>query len=277
MPGTKITKNLNSRLGSMKMTRSGNRSRISKGFSILELLIAVIIIGILAAILIPIIGNRAAKARIAAAESDLERIGSAMERVSIDVAYMVRLWALDDVPGAITSLAEVNPDGTVYNTVRDWDEADFYFQNARNALFINITGDDTGDFLGTTANSTLFDRIQINETDFNWNGPYISYNSDDQAYAAWLGISAPDGLPDDPWGENYLLFTREGLVLEPEGQIVTSSNFPLTNSNGTSGSFDCTVFDRSVVLSLGPNGAPGNGTPTGILGTDDDLVRAIGP
>lgn len=277
MPGKKISKNLNSQPGALKMARSAKRSKASRGFSILELLIAVIIIGILAAILIPIIGNRAAKARVAAAESDLERIGSAMERVSIDVAHMVRLWALDDVPGAITSIPETNPDGTVYNTVRNWNQADFYFQNARNALFINITGDDTGRFLDAVANGNLFDRIQINETEFNWNGPYISYNADSHAYGAWLGAVGLDGLPDDPWGENYLLFTREGLVLEPEGVIVTTANFPIENSNATSGSTDCTVFDRSVVLSLGPNNLPGDGTPSGILGTDDDIVRAIGP
>jgi len=250
-----------------------------KGFSILELLIAVIIIGVLAAILIPIIGNRANQARVSSAKADLDRIGAAMERQAIDTGYYVRLWALDDIAGSVVSIPATNPSGTVFNSVRQWDDPAFYFESVDTNFFIYSEGDVVGDFVPSNVNSNLLDQIQRSETDFNWNGPYISFNSDENSYPSWGATLAKDGLPDDPWGNNYLLFTREGLVLEPDGDIVTTADFPIVANNPTATpaviGADCNVFDRTLVLSLGPDGVPGDGGTQ--LGEGDDLIRFIGP
>lgn len=71
---------------------------------------------------------------------------------------------------------------------------------------------------------------------------------------------ARDGIPDDPWGNDYVLFTRRGLVLEPTGQIV-DTNVGVQVSGGflQGGSYPTQVFDRACIMSLGPNGLPGAG------------------
>ena len=51
--------------------------RRQSGFTMVELLIAIIIIGILVAIIVPVLSNRASDARIAAAKADLEAIANA--------------------------------------------------------------------------------------------------------------------------------------------------------------------------------------------------------
>jgi prepilin-type N-terminal cleavage/methylation domain-containing protein len=248
--------------------------RRRKGFSILELLIAVIIIGILAAILIPLISNRTQQARIASAESDLERIGTALSQLAIDTGYYSRIFLLNDVSGAVAAAPLSNPNGNIVDNTQGLTLSGNYFQDVTSRLFILSDGEDVGQFVPSSRNGTLIDLLQTDETEFNWNGPYINWQKDNNAYAAWPSAS-PDGLPDDPWGNNYLLFTREGLVLEPEGVIVTSTSFPLDNVNSTSGPVNCQVFDRLTILSLGPDGAPGD-NGVGDLGTGDDLVRQFG-
>lgn len=256
------------------MNRHQKSSSRKRGFSILELLIAVIIIGILAAILIPIISARTQSARIASAESDLERIGNALDQFAVDTGYYTRLFLLNDVSGASLGNIKSNPDGQIFDNTQGLITAGNYFDNINNNLFINTTGDNIGEFVGNPQNSVLIDRLLLNETEFNYNGPYINWQKDNNAYTSW-GTSAPDGLPDDPWGNNYLLFTREGLVLEPEGTIASTANFPLSNNN-SGGTTNCRVFDRITILSLGPDGAPGSGGVTN-LGTGDDIFRQYGP
>jgi general secretion pathway protein G len=60
-------------------------TRKTSGFTIVEIAIAVIIIGILAAILIPVLATRAEEAKIGAARRDLEELTNAEERVALDL------------------------------------------------------------------------------------------------------------------------------------------------------------------------------------------------
>ena len=69
-----------------------------KGFSIIELLIAIIIIGILVAVIVPRLATRSELARQRAAKSDLEHIRNAEEHAGIDTGYYYRLYVLDDNP-----------------------------------------------------------------------------------------------------------------------------------------------------------------------------------
>ncbi len=106
----------------------------------------------------------------------------------------------------------------------------------------------------------LYTLATTNETAFNWNGPYINWNRD---LVDSSGAPNKDDIPDDPWGHNYLMFTKQGLVLEPDGYIHTGAYM---------GS-ETDIFDRMTLLSLGPNGVPGDGTTGARFGTDDDLIR----
>lgn len=251
------------------MRRSLRQARAARrGFSLIELLIAVIILGILAAILIPIVSNRTKQARLVAAETDMELIGNALASVAIDTDYFVRLWLLQYGPFG-TAASPFNREENYPYQVRNIGPGGYY-QNI-NRLFITPL---TGDLVSTTEGALLLERLQQNETAFNWNGPYINYRRDRNVYAGDVS-PRPDGMADDPWGNNYLLFTTRGLVLEPDGEIVTQAFLPPNTNAGVSAS-NLDKFDRLTLVSLGPDGLPGAGGLSEV-GTGDDLVRAIGP
>jgi prepilin-type N-terminal cleavage/methylation domain-containing protein len=258
----------------MRMREKNSRH----GFSILELLVAVIIIGILAAIIIPRLVTRAEMARQKTALADMQHVQDAEERAAIDTGYYYRLYVLDDTPGGDghkSYFPPQSPSGDpadVIDGVRD-ESLNDYGNNTQ--LFIDIR---TGDFEANY--TTLYSRLTENETTFGWTGPYITWNRDSAAFLS-RGDTLPGGtrtdlpndIPDDPWGNDYLFFTPAGLVLEPEGEIATQ--FTAKNTQV----YDTRVFDRPTILSLGSNGLPGDGSAPGSdegkFGRGDDLVRSF--
>ncbi len=255
-------------LSSMQATRTRPR-----GFSIIELLIALIIIGILVTILIPVISGRSNEARLARCGQDLESLANAEERLVLDTGYMSPLFFLNDVRGG---------DGIVFepesNTPDPIDGVRDYPLNTR--IFIDP---ETQDFVPDLVGQTLLLRLQENETNFGWKGPYVNWHRD-LNYEQNDGDRGPDGIPDDPWGNNYTLFTRQGVVVETgfpaDVNILSSSALPVTNPDGQ-GTYTCiNLFDRPTIVSFGPNGLPGDGTgpasDTGQPGRGDDIIRKFG-
>jgi len=254
-----------------------------RGFSIIELLIAIIIIGILVAIIIPRLATRAEQARIRVAESDLEEIRKAEEHAGIDTGYYYRLYVLDDNPGVDPyNIGTGTTDGNgniidVYDVLRD-EKLNLIAQNPIR-MFICIDPYNTtlyGNLYSVTTASQIYNRMIQNETAFGWNGRYITWHKDNFGFTSEAGKIIPDDIPDDPWGHDYLFFTSAGLVLEPDGNVVPSCNIDANGKITWPGPYNCMVFDRFVVLSLGPNGLPGDGSVTGpdaLFSHGDDIIQ----
>jgi prepilin-type N-terminal cleavage/methylation domain-containing protein len=242
------------------MKRSSEQ-RETGGFSIIELLIAIIIIGILVAVIVPVLLNRAEEARKAAAETDIEHIREAETRAFIDTGYLYRFYILDDVIGGDNRFNA--SDKSDVDGVRDERINTSVVDPTR--LFINRK---TGLFVqagtGTTYND-LYLRLVNNETQFGWDGPYINIHT--------LRDADFDDCPEDPWGNEYLMFTQAGLVNQYLGIIETVYYFnaiDVPTSVGLKGPY----FDRPTILSLGPNGAPGDGmSGSARFGADDDIMQ----
>lgn len=212
------------------------------GYSIIELLIAIIIIGILVAILVPRLATRTEEARKKAAMSDLERIKDAEERAEVDTGFLYRLYVLDDVKGGDRIGSGQN--GDVIDGIQDEDLNIINLNPTRFAI-----DPATGDFYDGFP--SVMDKIKRNETEFNWQGPYLTWQKDYNG----------NDIPEDPWGNEYLFFTQKGLIDESIGDINPNVQYM--------------IFDRFTVVSLGPNGVPGDPLaqiPTTKYGTGDDLM-----
>ena len=236
--------------------RHRRRHRYARGFSIIELLIAIIIIGILVAVIIPVLLNRAEEARVRAAESDLQHLQDAEERAGINTGYLYRFYVLDDVLGG-DGFGPYNPNDYIDGIRDEHLNVGMQFPTR---IFIEYK---TGQFSQNYQN--LYSQLTRNETAFGWQGAYVNYHH--------LRDIDTNDIAEDPWGEEYLLFTNSGkLVDQFQGILVETFYFFASDTLSTVPIY-WPFFDRFTVLSTGANGAPGDGTSNAIFGTDDDLYR----
>jgi prepilin-type N-terminal cleavage/methylation domain-containing protein len=228
-------------------------------FTLIELLIGVIIIGILVAIIVPVYVNRANEARYTAAQSDLDGLKTGQEHAAIDTGYFYRLYVLDDTRGGdgiAPDAVNAGVPADITDGIRDEHLRADAGTNPENIFISTVTGE------VLLNGQAIYGRL-ANETLFNWNGPYINIV---RKYKAGEGPPrVPAGLPLDPWGNPYLFFTKAGLVEEPRGEIVETVTIAGSTHNTK-------IFDRPTILTLGPDGIPGNGGTT-TFAQGDDMYR----
>lgn len=248
-------------------------SRRRRGFTIVEIVIACIIIGILTLVMVPVLTNKANDARVSATKQELEHLANAEERACIETGYLYRPYVLNDVAGG-DGIANAQDPKTVSPGMED------RIQGIRdniitagnvylvpNKIFISPT---TQDYLADSAQTIQFNRMvgsssgSTTGTLGGWGGPYLNWKRDDNR----------NDWPEDPWGNDYMFFTKAGIIYPPDPtstnttlQTDTSSLFrdkgPEYNVGGSQFAFPAVgVFDRPTWLSLGPNGVPGSGTTT---------------
>jgi prepilin-type N-terminal cleavage/methylation domain-containing protein len=247
------------------------RRRKLHGFSIVEIIVTMAIIGILTLILVPVVGSRTRTARLRAAEQDLENLANGLERAAIDTGYFFRIYVLDDLGIQGDGIPNNNLNPSLFPPAAR-DRVDTLADEILNPLhtsniFIDLN---TFQFLANFTNlyTTITADTPFTESTFGWNGPYVNW-SRDLNYNDW---------PDDPWGSDYLFFTRRGALGPLETDFVTSGvRMDLGNNQTRTLPADALVFDRPTVLSLGPDGLPGDGglnpAGNGDYGTGDDIYR----
>ncbi|MCE5229132.1 prepilin-type N-terminal cleavage/methylation domain-containing protein [bacterium] len=261
----------------MAYTKHQHLQGNGRGFTIVELIVVVLIIGVLVTIMVPVLSNRSAEARVTATKQELQHLGDAMERAHIQTNYMYRLDVLNDAI-KFDNIANTDP-ANVQSGIRDSGITtnNLYGTQFPYTIFISL---ETQSFPPNQLE--LYQRLSRSETAFGWQGPYVNWHRD---------VNKND-WPDDPWGNDYLFFTINGMIYPPVDTPLTdqalgwqfrptgpSVQVRDTNGNVTTRQFPAAyIFDRPTLLSLGPNGLPGNGTTAtdDRYGKGDDLIYQFG-
>lgn len=91
------------------------KSRVQSGFTLIEIMVVVVILGILAALVVPNILGRTGEARATAAKSDLQSVGNALDLYKLDnYSYPSTdqsLQALVSKPSGYPEASNWNPAG----------------------------------------------------------------------------------------------------------------------------------------------------------------------
>ncbi len=112
-----------------------NASR-AKGFTLIEIMVVVVILGVLGALIIPNIIGRPDEARVTAARSDIQQIGNALELYRLDNGQYPSsdqgLNALVEEPAGYPEARNWNSEGYLKRLPVDpWGEPYLYFNEDR--------------------------------------------------------------------------------------------------------------------------------------------------
>lgn len=89
------------------MSRQNSKGNSQQGFTLVELMLVVVIIGVLAAMVVPRLAGRTEQAKIARAKSDLASIGLALDLYELDVGHYPESLADLNAREAPSSLSDL--------------------------------------------------------------------------------------------------------------------------------------------------------------------------
>jgi len=152
---------MNKPLNSTK-TLTPQRLRPATGFTLIEILIVVVILGILGAAIVPNLMGRPDQARIQAAKTDLRSLSNALDMYRLDnFTYPSTdqgLEALVSQPSGFPEAKNWNPDGYLDRSPEDpWKNAYAYINNGRGFELVSYGADGQQGGEGINADITLDD------------------------------------------------------------------------------------------------------------------------
>lgn len=122
------------------MKRLAIKSAAMKGFTLIEVMVVIVILGILSALVVPNILHKAGDARIAAAKSDLAAIGQSLDMYKLDNSTYPTsdqgLEALVHKPSGTPEPRNWNPNGYLKKLPQDpWHREYLYMSPAEGAPY----------------------------------------------------------------------------------------------------------------------------------------------
>lgn len=124
----------------MKMMQRSSQYALQSGFTLIEVMVVIVILGILSALVVPNVLHKAADARVAAAKSDLAAIGQALDMYKLDNSTYPTtdqgLEALVSKPSGSPEPRNWNPNGYLKKLPEDpWRRQYLYISPAQGAPY----------------------------------------------------------------------------------------------------------------------------------------------
>lgn len=134
----------------------------SQGFTLIEVMVVVVILGVLGALIVPNIIGRPDEARVAAARLDIQSIGNALEYYRLDNTFYPStdqgLEALVSEPSGFPEPRNWNPEGYLDKVPEDpWGEPYLYYNEDRSIEVYSFGADRQEGGEGVNADLRLSD------------------------------------------------------------------------------------------------------------------------
>lgn len=118
------------------LVRRAHMKRASQGFTLIEIMVVVVILGILGALIVPNVISRPDEARVAAAQLGVQQIGNALEYYRLDNGFYPStdqgIEALVSEPTGFPEPRNWNAEGYLKNVPEDpWGEPYLYYNEDR--------------------------------------------------------------------------------------------------------------------------------------------------